>query len=146
MRFSRTASRITAAAVAAMLLAFVGGSPVSAAPATPTNDTPPTWTLADGEQRLCVTPNDPRGLYYFVILDGTWSAPITAGYTGMPDGVKVYSPAPLPPGSGDGHRVQTAPGFRVNGVALGRYTPGLWATDGTVTQSLSVVLDVQSSC
>ncbi len=146
MKFSRTALRIAAATVATMLLALVGSTPVSAAPATTTTHTPSTWTLVDLPQRLCATPDDPRALYFFVVLDGTWSTSITVGYTGMPAGVEVYSPLTALPGSGDGHVVQILAAFRLSGVAPSRYVPQLWATDGAVTQSVPVVLDVQSRC
>jgi hypothetical protein len=146
VRYSRIAVRIAAAAVATMLLALVGGPPVSAAPAATTKDTPTTWTLLDLGQRLCASPNDPRVLYYFVVLDGTWSVPITAGYTGMPDGTDVFSPLTAQPGSGDGHHVQIWAAFRLSGATPGRYVPNLWATDGAVTQSVPVILDIQSTC
>lgn len=143
MKFSRTARRVTAPVLATMLLALVGGTPVSAAPATGTTSA---WTLVDLPQRICATPDDPRALYYFVVLDGTWSSTITAGYTGMPVGTEVYSPQSTPPGSGDGHVVQILAAFRLHGAPLGHYVPQLQATDGTVTQSVPVTLDIRSSC
>ncbi|MGC4816566.1 DUF5980 family protein [Micromonospora sp. DT63] len=146
VKFSRTAARIAAAALATTLLALVGGTPGSAAPPTTTTGTPSTWTLVDLPQRLCATPDDPRTLYFFVVLDGTWSAQLAVGYTGMPDGVEVYSPLTVPPGSGDGHLVQSLAAFRVSGVTPGRYVPQLGVTDGAVTQSAPVVLDIRSSC
>ncbi|MEU8112905.1 DUF5980 family protein [Micromonospora sp. NPDC048947] len=146
MKFTHTASRIAVAAVATTLLALSGGTPGSAAPGTTTTHTPSTWTLVDLPQRLCATPDDPRALYYFVVLDGAWSAPVTADYTGMPVGVEVYSPLTALPGSGDGHVVQILAAFRLSGVAPGRYVPQLRVTDGAVTQSAPVVLDVRSSC
>ncbi|GAB3805189.1 hypothetical protein GCM10027605_30720 [Micromonospora zhanjiangensis] len=128
------------------MLAPVSGTPVSAAPARTATDTSSTWKLVPLEQRICATPDDPRTLYYFVVLDGTWSAPITADYAGMPAGVEVYSPLTALPGSGDGHYVQILAAFRLNGVAPGRYVPRLRVTDGTVTQSAPVVLDIRASC
>ncbi|MEQ4303092.1 DUF5980 family protein [Plantactinospora sp. B6F1] len=146
MKRSRTVLRIAATAVATMMIALVGGAAASAAPAPTTTGTPPSWTLVDVGQRLCATPDDPRTLYFFVVLDGTWSVPITASYTGMPAGTEVYSPLVAQPGSGDGHRVQIWAAFRLNGAPLGRYVPKLWAADGVVTQSVPVVLDIRSWC
>lgn len=147
MKLSRTTRRITTTtALAAMLLALVGGTPVAAAPATTATGTTSTWTLVNLPQRICATPDDPRALYYFVVLDGTWSSTITASYTGMPAGTEVYSPQTTPPGSGDGHIVQILAAFRLYGAPLGHYVPQLRATDGTVTQSAPVTLDIQSSC
>ncbi|MEU7751874.1 DUF5980 family protein [Micromonospora sp. NPDC049101] len=146
MTFFRTARQIAGAALATTLLALVVGAPASAAPATKTTATPSTWTLVDLPQRICATPDDPRTLYYFVVLDGTWSAPISVGYTGMPDGTEVYSPLTALPGSGDGHTVQVLAAFRLHDAPLGRYVPQLRATDGVVTQSVPVVLDIRSSC
>lgn len=146
MTFSRTALRIAAATMATMLLAIVGGTQAAATPATTTTDTSATWTLVELPQRLCATPDDPRTLYFFVVLDGTWSAPISVGYTGMPDGVEVYSPLTALPGSGDGHVVQVLAAFRLSDVAPGRYVPRLQATDGTDTQSVPVTLDIGSPC
>jgi hypothetical protein len=145
MSFSRTALRIAATATATMLLALVGASPVTAAPA-PTAGTSSTWTLVDLPQRICAPPDDPRTLYYFVVLDGTWSAPISVDYTGMPNGVEVYSPLTALPGTGDGHVVQVLAAFRLSGVAPGHYVPQLRASDGSVTQGVPVVLDIQTSC
>ncbi|WKU08320.1 DUF5980 family protein [Micromonospora sp. HUAS LYJ1] len=146
MTFSRTARRITPGALAAMLLALVGGTPVAAAPATTATGTTSAWTLVDLSQRICATSDDPRTLYYFVVLDGTWSSTITASYTGMPAGTEVYSPQSTPPGSGDGNVVQILTAFRLHSAPLGHHVPQLRATDGTVTQSVPVTLDIQSSC
>ena len=99
VKLSRTAPRTTAAAVATTLLALVGATPAAAAPATTAPQTPPAWTLVDLPQQLCATPDDPRTLYFFVVLDGTWPAPITADYTGLPAGAEVYSPLTALPGT-----------------------------------------------
>ncbi|WP_422735038.1 DUF5980 family protein [Micromonospora sp. WMMD729] len=64
----------------------------------------------------------------------------------MPAGVEVYHPLTALPGSGDGHVVQVLAAFRLSGVASGRYVPQLRATDGSVTQSVPVVLDIRTSC
>ncbi|WP_420116784.1 DUF5980 family protein [Micromonospora sp.] len=143
MKFPRTARRITAPVLAAMLLALAGGSPAAASPAPVTSST---WTLTELPQRICATPDDPRALYFFVVLDGTWTTTITAGYTGMPAGTEVYSPQSTPPGSGDGHVVQILAAFRLHSAPIGHYVPLLHASDGTVTQSVPVTLDIQSSC
>ncbi|MGV9213719.1 DUF5980 family protein [Micromonospora sp. RB23] len=145
MRFPRVARRIAATVLAVTLLALVGGVPAAAAPAGPAS-APSSWTLVDLPQRICAAPDDPRTLYYFVVLDGTWSTSIAVDYTGMPAGVEVYSPLAALPGSGDGHVVQVLAAFRLGGVAPGRYVPQLRATDGSVTQSVPVVLDIRTSC
>ncbi|MEU7617781.1 DUF5980 family protein [Micromonospora rifamycinica] len=146
MTFSRIARRITATALATMPLALVGSTPAPAAPATTTTGATSTWTLVDLPQRICATPDDPRALYFFVVLDGTWATTITAGYTGMPAGTEAYSPQSTPPGSGDGHVVQILAAFRLHSAPLGHYVPHLQATDGTTTQAVPVTLDIQSSC
>ncbi|MEU1885035.1 DUF5980 family protein [Micromonospora rifamycinica] len=143
MNFARTARRITAPVLAALSLALVGGTPVAASPAPVSSST---WTLEDLPQRICAIPDDPRALYFFVVLDGTWTTTITAGYTGMPAGTEVYSPQSTPPGSGDGHVVQILAAFRLHSAPLGHYVPLLQVTDGTTTQSVPVTLDIKSSC
>lgn len=170
--FSRTALRIAATAVVTTMLALGGNVSAAAAPATAaeaptaaktstavkattaakaatatTGAASSTWTLVDWQQRLCATPNDPRLLYFFVGLEGTWSVPITAGYTGMPAGTDVlYDPWTVEPGSADGHHVQVWAVFRLSGAPLGRHVPSIWATDGIVTQSVPVILDIRSTC
>lgn len=145
MRFPRATRRIAAIALATTLLALVGAAPVAAASAAPAS-APSSWTLVDLPQRICATPDDPRTLYYFVVLDGTWSTAIAVDYTGMPAGVEVYHPLTALPGSGDGHVVQVLAAFRLSDVAPGRYVPQLRATDGSVTQNVPVVLDIRTSC
>lgn len=146
VRFSRTALRMAAAVTTMMLALVVGGTPASAVPATTTTGTPSTWTLQDWGQWICATPDDPRTLYYFVGFEGTWSVPIVASYTGMPEGTKVYGPLVAQPGSGDGQHVQIWATFRLNDAAPGRYLPRIWATDGIVTQSAPVTLDINPGC
>ena len=42
--------------------------------------------------------------------------------------------------------MQILAAFRLHGAPLGHYVPQLRATDGTVTQSVPVTLDIRSSC
>ncbi|WP_306204615.1 DUF5980 family protein [Actinoplanes sp. RD1] len=148
---SRTAARLAAAAAITTTLALAGGVPASAAPApkaAPAPEAAPsTWTLVDTQLDNCVLPDDPRVLYFFVVLDGTWSKQITVDYTGLPAGVTEYSKAVIPPGSGDGHIVQPyLPLYTVHNAQLGHYVAQMRATDGAVTQSVDIPIDVQATC
>lgn len=146
MKSSRMVLRIAAAAVVTAMLALVNGTPGWAVPAGTAKDAPPTWTLVDVGQRQCAEPDDPRTLYYFVILEGTWSVPVVVSYTGLPAGTELYGVSVAQPGTGDGHVVRSLAAFRLHGAALGRYTPKLWATDGVAAQSVPVTLDIRSRC
>jgi hypothetical protein len=146
LRFSHLVLRIIAAGVAAMTLALVGGTPASAVSASTARDTPPTWTLVDFDTPVCAGYNDPRTLYFFVALKGTWSVPIQVSLTGMPDGLEPFGPALIEPGSADGHIVQSLAAFRLYDVPYGRYVGQLRATGGTVTQTVPAILDVRRRC
>jgi hypothetical protein len=142
---SNTAVRLAAAVAMTTTAVVAAGAPASAAPAAPSAGS--TWTLQGDSLRQCVVPNDPRLLYWFVGLEGTWSKTITVGFTDLPAGITEYSPAVIEPGSSDGHNGQAQmPFYRVIGAALGHYEPKLTATDGTVTQSVPIRIDVRSSC
>ncbi|MDY7091079.1 MAG: DUF5980 family protein [Actinomycetota bacterium] len=146
MRFSRIILRVAAAAVAATLAVTAGGAPASAAPTAATASGTSTWTLVDLGQRLCASPTDPRMLYFFVALEGTWSRPITTDYVGMPEGTVVNPARAAEPGSADGHHIQIWSTFRLHDVAVGAYTVELRASDGVVTQSTPVALNIQTYC
>lgn len=109
-----------------------------------------TWTLVDfgpgQEQRICTPPNLARFLYFFVILDGTWSTPIHYGLSDLPAGSEALTGGVVGPGSGDGHTVQAFATFHLGPTPVGRYTPTLWASDGVVTQTVTVIIDVKESC
>lgn len=110
-----------------------------------------TWTLVDfgpgQEQRICTPPNFARpNLYFFVILDGTWSTPIHYGLSDLPAGSQALTGGLVGPGSGDGHRVNAFAAFHLAATPVGRYTSTLWASDGVVTQTATVIIDVKENC
>lgn len=152
MRLTRTAVRFVVGVATAFALMLPGAAPAAATP-TPTAEvgTPATWTLVDfgpgQEQRICTPPDFARpNLYFFVILEGTWSTPIHFGLSNLPAGSEALTGWPIEPGSGDGHTVLRFAAFHLAASPVGRYTPTLWASDGVVTQTATVIIDVKSSC
>jgi hypothetical protein len=85
--------------------------------------------------------------YYGIWIKGTWKSPIDAGANPLPPHASYStSYTPIPPGSSDGVDslayvvVQVSPD-----TPVGLYTLGVWASDGTMMQSVPVTLRVQTS-
>ena len=123
----------------------VGAPLVDAATARPRP--PSTWHLVDAGQRACFSARVTDS-YFGVWLSGRWTREINVGASGLPAGGGYdTSYAPIPPGSSTGVyslayvHVKLAPG-----TAVGVYTASLWASDGSRTQSVPVVLDVRTRC
>lgn len=150
MRPTRSVLKLVIGVAAALTLTLGGGSPAVAAPASTTGGSvPTTWELVDFDphQRICTPANFARnGLYFMVSIDGTWSTPITSGVTDLPPGAAAIPNAYIPPGSGDYGQVLNLAPFSVAATPAGRYHSLLWASDGTVTQTVPVIIDFQDRC
>jgi hypothetical protein len=134
MRSIQRGGRLTLGVVAALVLALFSAAPATAAT---------TWTLQDVNQRVCLRPGESQpntDTYVFTPIVGTWSSEITTGIRNFPPGSYSEGGTPFPPGSHDGSYIN---GFRhvsIGPAAAGDYTGEIWATDGTVTQAVPVLL------
>jgi len=106
-----------------------------------------TWHLVDYAQKACFSPRVTDS-YYGVWISGRWTHAISVGAGRLPSGSGYdTSYAPIAPGSSTGEyslayvHVKLAPS-----TPVGLYTASLWASDGSRTQSVPVVLDVRARC
>ncbi|MDT0394415.1 MULTISPECIES: DUF5980 family protein [Streptomyces] len=127
-----------------LALGLTGASPASASA---------TWTLEAEGQRICVEagygwPNT----YAFAPVSGTWSAPIRTGVRGLPPGSTSQGGSTIAPGTNERDPVDH--GLVVNGwlqlsiaaAQAGEYTAEIWATDGTETQTDSLLIVFKDEC
>jgi hypothetical protein len=109
-----------------------------------------TWTLVDYHQNTCYF--FPQGSaysnYYGIWIQGRWRHAIDVGASQLPTGAQTWtSYAPIPPGSSDGIGSLAYVAIQLPPTTpVGTYGATLWASDGTVTESVPVVLTVQTRC
>lgn len=138
MRSIRRGGRPTLGVVAALVLTLFAATPATAATTAMA-----TWTLQDVDQKICLRPGESRPNvpgYVLTPVNGTWSSTITTGISNFPPGSFSDGGTTFPPGSHDGTYVN---GFRhvsIGPAAAGDYHAEVWATDGTVTQTVPVLL------
>jgi hypothetical protein len=146
MRSIQRGGRLALVVAPAVLSALLSAAPATAAAATATATAATaaaTWTLQDVDQRICLRPGESQphtNTYVFTPVTGTWSSTITTGIRNFPPGSHSDGGTPFPPGSHDGSYVN---GFRhvsIAPAAAGDYQAEVWATDGTVTQAVPVLL------
>lgn len=117
--------------VAALVLMLVGVAPASAA----------TWTLQDVGQKICLRPGSPfPGTYVLAPVVGAWSSTITTGIRNFPVGSVSNGSTSLPPGSHDGSYINGFVGVSIAAAPAGDHIGEVWASDGTVTQAVPVLL------
>ncbi len=105
------------------------------------------WQLVDYGQAACFSANV-HDAYYGVWISGRWSRPINVGASALPAGASFdTSYAPIPPGSSTGVYSLAYVHVRMTtNPPVGTYTASLWATDGTTTRSVPIVLNVKTRC
>jgi hypothetical protein len=133
--------KIMSSAAAALALTLVSVTPAAAAP--------PTWTLQDIGQKICLKPDSPfPGTYVLAPVVGTWSSTITTGIRNFPPGSTSNGSTTFPPGSHDGSYINGFIGVSIAAAPAGDHIGEVWATDGTVTQSVPVLLryDDRTNC
>ncbi|ONK09610.1 DUF5980 family protein [Streptomyces sp. MP131-18] len=141
MKLTRRMAGLFSGLVATFALTLAGASPASAA----------TWTLEHTPghpQRICLDPGEGwPNTYFLVPLHGTWSTTITAGISDLPpgsysDGGKIY------PSDVDEDDWQYI-GFVHVSIApapVGDHVATLWASDGTETQTVPVMISFGQDC
>ena len=105
------------------------------------------WQLVDYQQSACFSPSVTTA-YYGIWIRGRWTRPIDIGISNLPSGGTYWtSYAPIPPGSSDGIYSLAYVGVQIPSTTpVGTYTASLWASDGRVTRSVPVTLDVRTRC
>ncbi|WP_129840289.1 DUF5980 family protein [Streptomyces sp. RFCAC02] len=141
MRSPRRAAGILAGLAATSALALFGATPASAA----------TWTLVDYPgypQRLCLPPESSwPGAYFLTPIHGTWSTVIETGVRNLPPGSSssggMVHPSEWDP---DDHEYIGMVPVSLAPAPAGDYIAELWASDGTETQTIPVVISYQYDC
>ena len=135
----------TLLALFVMVALSVGTPLVAAAAARP--QPRPTWHLVDYGQKACFD-SHVTDSYFGVWINGRWNHAIDVGANRLPSGSGyTTSYAPIPPGSSSGEyslayvHVMLAPA-----TPIGTYTASLWASDGSKSQSVPIVIDVRATC
>jgi hypothetical protein len=139
MRFRTTLVRGLFGLGAALVLMLGSVVPASAV----------TWTLQDIDQRICLRPGSPfPGTYVLAPVVGSWSSTITTGIRDFPPGSTNNGSPTFPPGSHDGSYINGFIGVSIAAAPAGDYIGEVWATDGTVTQAVPVLLryDYRTNC
>lgn len=124
---------------------FVGTPLAGAAAAQPKPRA--AWHLVDYAQRACFDTHVTDS-YYGIWISGRWNRAINVGAQQLPAGGGYdTSYAPIAAGSSTG--VYSLAYVRVilpPATPIGAYTATLWASDGSSTQRVPIVLDVRATC
>lgn len=139
MRSIRRGVRLTLGVLAAVVLVFTSAAPASAA----------TWTLEDIGQGICLRPASGHpNTYVLAPVVGTWSSTITTGIRNFPPGSYSNGGSSFPPGSHDGSYINGFVHVSIAPAPEGDHLGEVWATDGTVTQAVPVLLrySYQTNC
>lgn len=121
------------------------GTPLVAAAARPKPHS--AWHLVDYAQRACFDTHVTDS-YYGVWISGRWTHAINVGAQQLPaGGAYNTSYAPIAPGSSTGvYSLAYVHVMLPPTTPIGSYTASLWASDGSSSQSVPIVLDVRASC
>ncbi|MBQ0826605.1 DUF5980 family protein [Streptomyces tagetis] len=139
MRTSNRAAGLLVGLTSALTLTLANAAPSAASTAT--------WTLEAQGQRICVSPQYGHpNTYALAPVSGTWSAPITTGVRNLPPGSSSVGGTTIPPGTNDPHHVNGFVGLSIAPAPAGEYTAEIWATDGTVTQTDSLLIVFRAGC
>ncbi|WP_156925988.1 DUF5980 family protein [Glycomyces arizonensis] len=103
-----------------------------------------TWDLSNYEQRICIWANGSYSTYFVGFIAGSWDAPLLTEVHGMPEGTELYLPPPIPPGdNGDQYIGTIWFGVDLPPLDYGEYPAELVVTDGTVTQTMPIMIKAQ---
>ena len=139
---------ILAALILVVLFQFAGALPAQITNASAQPMLARTrWQLVDYQQSACFS-SSATTAYYGIWIKGRWTRPIDIGISNLPSGGTYWtSYAPIPPGSSDGVYSLAYVGVQIPSTTpVGIYTASLWASDGRVTQSVPVTLEVKTRC
>ena len=135
-----TRTQRVAGPVLGLALTLAATSPASADPAS-------TWELRDIGQRTCVSSAGGHpGTYFLAPVFGDWSTTITTGIRNLPAGSTSVGGSVIPPGSNHGNTIIGFVQLSIAPVAVGVYTPEVWASDGAETKTVPVTITVRERC
>jgi hypothetical protein len=105
------------------------------------------WHLVDYSQRACFSPRVTDS-YYGIWINGRWTHAINVGAQQLPAGGAFdTSYAPIAPGSSTGvYSLAYVHVMLPPTTPIGSYTASLWASDGSSSEHVPIVLDVRASC
>ncbi len=147
MKSTHRAVRLAVGLTTGLALALLGSSPaVAGAARGGVTTTSATWTLVDYQQSACITSSIGRTTYFLVVIQGSWSRPITPAAQNLPAGSQGSTSAPIPPGSNYSGVVQSMVWVGMPPTPVGVYTAAIRASDGVTTQTVPLTLRVQASC
>jgi uncharacterized protein DUF5980 len=129
-----------------VVVALAFGAPLAgAAAARPKPQT--TWHLVDYGQRACFS-SRVTDSYFGVWISGRWTHAINVGAQRLPTGGGYdTSYAPIAPGSSTGeYSLAYVHVMLTPTTPIGTYTASLWASDGSRSQSVPIILDVRARC
>jgi hypothetical protein len=107
----------------------------------------PAWHLVDYAQRACFDAHVTDS-YFGVWINGRWNRAIDVGARRLqPGGGYSTSYAPIAPGSSSGVYSLAYVHVTVTPTTpIGVYTASLWASDGSTSQAVPIILDVRATC
>ncbi|GII77579.1 hypothetical protein Sru01_25610 [Sphaerisporangium rufum] len=143
MRSTERILRLLLGVAAGLVLALAGALPAGAATKTASS----TWTLLDIGQRICVSPQYGHpGTYFLVPMSGSWTTTLSTGIKNLPPGSTSVGGNPILPGSNHDGTILALVQVTVAPAPVGVYTPDLWVSDGTETQTVPVTIEFRQGC
>lgn len=132
------------AAVAGLAMSLVLMAPASANAQDEAPSAEATWELADGVQLLCVPPGVNHYSYFVGFISGHWDTELTAEVQGFPEGTDVDMAETYPPGDNGDKSIGTVwIMVKLPPLDYGEYPATLFVSDGTVTQTMGMLIKVQ---
>jgi hypothetical protein len=147
VRSNRPAIKLALGVAAGLALTLPASLPAAAAaPADTRSSSAATWTLLQFNQQVCSQPGGWPGTYVLATLKGSWSKTVRTGIRNLPPGSSSLGGSSIPPGSNDGERVLSLIHLSIAPTPVGVYHAEVWASDGKVTQTDSVTINVRERC
>lgn len=136
--------RLMLAVVAGLAMSVAFTAPASAADQAEAPVAAATWDLSDYEQRICIPANGSYFTYLIGFVAGSWDTPLVPEVHGLPEGTELQIPQSIAPGD-NGDRYIATIWFTVDLPPLdyGEYPAELVVTDGTVTQTMPIMIKTQ---
>jgi hypothetical protein len=104
-----------------------------------------TWTLRQLDQQVCSQPGGLLGTYVMTVVEGRWSTAIKTGIRNLPPGSSSLGGSTLPPNSSDENDVGIVH-LSIAPTPVGVYHAEVWVSDGKVTQTDPVTINVRERC
>ncbi|GAB4007445.1 hypothetical protein GCM10029992_61210 [Glycomyces albus] len=139
--------KLALAVVAGLAMSVAFSSSAASASPTVQSESPAseaTWELLDAEQRLCIPANESQFSYFVGFISGSWDAPLVPEAHGLPEGTETSLISSIPPGDNGDRSVGTIwLAVDLPPLDYGEYPASLVVTDGTVTQTMPILIKAQ---